>query len=59
MRDRGRRGRLGLSAGGDKTRGPEAAPSYDPRTGDGSEAVRFPVWIKELVEDPETPLLEG
>jgi len=26
---------------------------------DGSEAVRFLVRIKELVEDPETLLLEG
>ena len=59
MRDRGRRGRLGLSDGGVKTRGPEVAPSCDPRTGDGSEAVRFLVRIKELVEDPETLLLEG
>ena len=35
------------------------ALSYDHRVVDGSEAVRFLVRIKELVEDPETLLLEG
>ncbi len=35
------------------------ALSYDHRIVDGSEAVRFLVKIKELVEDPETLLLEG
>jgi 2-oxoglutarate dehydrogenase E2 component (dihydrolipoamide succinyltransferase) len=35
------------------------AMSYDHRIVDGSEAVRFLVKIKELVEDPETLLLEG
>ena len=35
------------------------ALSYDHRIVDGSEAVRFLVRIKELVEDPETLLLEG
>ncbi len=35
------------------------ALSYDHRIVDGSEAVRFLVRIKELVEDPEVLLLEG
>ena len=35
------------------------ALSYDHRIVDGSEAVRFLVKIKELVEDPESLLLEG
>ncbi len=35
------------------------ALSYDHRIVDGSEAVRFLVRIKELVEDPESLLLEG
>jgi 2-oxoglutarate dehydrogenase E2 component (dihydrolipoamide succinyltransferase) len=35
------------------------ALSYDHRIVDGSEAVRFLVHIKELVEDPEALLLEG
>lgn len=35
------------------------ALSYDHRIVDGSEAVRFLVRIKELVEDSETLLLEG
>ncbi len=35
------------------------AVSYDHRIVDGSEAVRFLVRIKELLEDPETLLLEG
>jgi 2-oxoglutarate dehydrogenase E2 component (dihydrolipoamide succinyltransferase) len=35
------------------------AMSYDHRIIDGSEAVRFLVKIKELLEDPETLLLEG
>ena len=35
------------------------ALSYDHRIIDGSEAVRFLVRIKELVEDPENLLLEG
>jgi len=35
------------------------ALSYDHRIVDGSEAVRFLVRIKELVEDPEALLLEG
>ena len=35
------------------------AMSYDHRIVDGSEAVRFLVKIKEMVEDPETLLLEG
>jgi len=35
------------------------ALSYDHRLVDGSEAVRFLVRIKELVEDPESLLLEG
>lgn len=35
------------------------ALSYDHRIVDGSEAVRFLVRIKEMVEDPTTLLLEG
>lgn len=35
------------------------ALSYDHRIVDGSEAVRFLVRIKELLEDPEALLLEG
>jgi 2-oxoglutarate dehydrogenase E2 component (dihydrolipoamide succinyltransferase) len=35
------------------------ALSYDHRLVDGSEAVRFLVRVKELVEDPTTLLLEG
>ena len=35
------------------------ALSYDHRIVDGSEAVRFLVTVKELLEDPESPLLEG
>ncbi|MCG8351290.1 MAG: 2-oxoglutarate dehydrogenase complex dihydrolipoyllysine-residue succinyltransferase [Chloroflexales bacterium] len=35
------------------------ALSYDHRIIDGSEAVRFLVRVKELLEDPETLLLEG
>ncbi len=35
------------------------ALSYDHRIVDGSEAVRFLVRIKDLLEDPETLLLEG
>lgn len=35
------------------------ALSYDHRIVDGGEAVRFLVRIKELLEDPETLLLEG
>ncbi len=35
------------------------AVSYDHRIVDGAEAVRFLVRIKELLEDPETLLLEG
>jgi len=35
------------------------ALSYDHRIVDGSEAVRFLVKIKELIEDPEILLLEG
>ena len=35
------------------------ALSYDHRIVDGSDAVRFLVRIKELVEDPESLLLEG
>jgi 2-oxoglutarate dehydrogenase E2 component (dihydrolipoamide succinyltransferase) len=35
------------------------ALSYDHRIVDGNEAVRFLVKVKELVEDPETLLLEG
>jgi 2-oxoglutarate dehydrogenase E2 component (dihydrolipoamide succinyltransferase) len=35
------------------------ALSYDHRIVDGSEAVRFLVRVKELLEDPEALLLEG
>ena len=35
------------------------ALSYDHRIVDGSEAVKFLVKIKELIEDPEAMLLEG
>jgi 2-oxoglutarate dehydrogenase E2 component (dihydrolipoamide succinyltransferase) len=35
------------------------AVSYDHRIVDGAEAVSFLVRIKELLEDPETLLLEG
>ena len=35
------------------------ALTYDHRMVDGSEAVRFLVRIKEMLEDPETMLLEG
>ena len=35
------------------------ALSYDHRVVDGREAVQFLVHVKELVEDPETLLLEG
>lgn len=35
------------------------ALSYDHRIVDGSEAVRFLVQVKELIEDPERLLLEG
>jgi 2-oxoglutarate dehydrogenase E2 component (dihydrolipoamide succinyltransferase) len=35
------------------------ALSYDHRIVDGREAVQFLVRMKELVEDPETLLLEG
>ena len=35
------------------------ALSYDHRIVDGSDAVRFLVRIKELIEDPEVMLLEG
>jgi len=35
------------------------ALSYDHRIVDGSEAVQFLVRVKELVEDPESLLLEG
>jgi 2-oxoglutarate dehydrogenase E2 component (dihydrolipoamide succinyltransferase) len=35
------------------------ALSYDHRIVDGAEAVQFLVRIKELIEDPETLLLEG
>ena len=35
------------------------ALSYDHRIVDGNTAVRFLVRIKELIEDPETLLLEG
>ncbi|WP_276355591.1 2-oxoglutarate dehydrogenase complex dihydrolipoyllysine-residue succinyltransferase [Cohnella caldifontis] len=35
------------------------ALSYDHRIVDGAEAVRFLVRIKEMLEDPETLLLEG
>ena len=35
------------------------ALTYDHRIVDGSTAVRFLVKIKDLIEDPETLLLEG
>ena len=35
------------------------ALSYDHRIVDGREAVQFLVHVKELIEDPETLLLEG
>lgn len=35
------------------------ALSYDHRIVDGSESVRFLVKVKEMIEDPETLLLEG
>ena len=35
------------------------ALSYDHRIVDGKEAVGFLVTVKELLEDPETLLLEG
>jgi 2-oxoglutarate dehydrogenase E2 component (dihydrolipoamide succinyltransferase) len=35
------------------------ALSYDHRVIDGREAVQFLVRVKELIEDPETLLLEG
>jgi 2-oxoglutarate dehydrogenase E2 component (dihydrolipoamide succinyltransferase) len=35
------------------------ALTYDHRIVDGSEAVRFLVAIKQMIEDPETLLLEG
>ena len=35
------------------------ALSYDHRIVDGSEAVRFLVRVKELIEDPESLLIEG
>jgi 2-oxoglutarate dehydrogenase E2 component (dihydrolipoamide succinyltransferase) len=35
------------------------ALSYDHRIVDGSESVRFLVKVKELIEDPESLLLEG
>jgi 2-oxoglutarate dehydrogenase E2 component (dihydrolipoamide succinyltransferase) len=35
------------------------ALTYDHRIVDGSEAVRFLVRIKELVEDPAALLIEG
>jgi 2-oxoglutarate dehydrogenase E2 component (dihydrolipoamide succinyltransferase) len=35
------------------------ALSYDHRVIDGAEAVGFLVRIKELIEDPESLLLEG
>ncbi|MDQ3614206.1 MAG: 2-oxo acid dehydrogenase subunit E2, partial [Chloroflexota bacterium] len=35
------------------------ALSYDHRVVDGQGAVQFLVKIKELIEDPETLLLEG
>lgn len=35
------------------------ALTYDHRIVDGSEAVRFLVKVKELIEDPETLLIEG
>ncbi|MGA7672861.1 MAG: 2-oxo acid dehydrogenase subunit E2, partial [Nitrolancea sp.] len=35
------------------------ALSYDHRVVDGQEAVQFLVRVKELIEDPESLLLEG
>jgi 2-oxoglutarate dehydrogenase E2 component (dihydrolipoamide succinyltransferase) len=35
------------------------AVSYDHRVIDGATAVRFLVKVKQLVEDPETLLIEG
>jgi 2-oxoglutarate dehydrogenase E2 component (dihydrolipoamide succinyltransferase) len=35
------------------------ALSYDHRVIDGAEAVSFLVRIKEMIEDPESLLLEG
>jgi 2-oxoglutarate dehydrogenase E2 component (dihydrolipoamide succinyltransferase) len=35
------------------------ALSYDHRIVDGAEAVQFLVAVKEMLEDPETLLLEG
>jgi 2-oxoglutarate dehydrogenase E2 component (dihydrolipoamide succinyltransferase) len=35
------------------------ALSYDHRIVDGADAVQFLVRIKELIEDPESLLLEG
>jgi len=35
------------------------ALSYDHRIVDGAEAVSFLVTVKEMLEDPETLLLEG
>ena len=35
------------------------ALSYDHRIVDGREAVQFLVRIKELIEDPESLLIEG
>ena len=35
------------------------ALSYDHRLVDGREAVQFLVRVKQLIEDPETLLLEG
>ena len=35
------------------------ALTYDHRIVDGSEAVRFLVTVKQMIEDPETMLLEG
>ena len=35
------------------------ALSYDHRIVDGGEAVSFLVRVKELIEDPESLLLEG
>ena len=35
------------------------AVSYDHRVVDGATAVRFLVKVKQLIEDPETLLIEG
>ena len=35
------------------------ALTYDHRLVDGREAVQFLVRVKELIEDPETMLIEG